>query len=797
MHQVTFRALALLRRPAALLSLLLLSVGGSALVLLPVLRSPGFELGLVLAIATGILGGIVGGAAGFQESRMLRGRDPRPVQARRLELPMLAMAAAFFASLLALGVALLIPFLTAIVTSLVTTACDPLALIGFYPLLTLGSAAMASAAGVFASLLGRRVRFAVLIYVALLLGSLIYTAWPLYFGPQVFASNVFLGYLPGPLYDEALQLSAPFLWSRLEALLAASSLVLLGALMLDLKHGQLSWPRLFRPATLGLLIGSGFSLFTLFQQGPELGLRMTDERLAERLGGTRTTEHFQIHYPRGMEKLELDRLTRDLEFRRSEIAGFLDGGPTGTMRVWIYRSDEEKRALVGAGRTQFAKPWRLELHVSHRPFPHSILPHELAHVMAAPFASGPFKVPARFGGIWPVMGITEGFAVAADGSVQSDLTLHQWAAGMRRQELAPDLRSILGPEGFYANAPGRAYTLAGSFLRWLKETRGSERMKVLYAEGSFESAYETPLNGLVTEWESFLDSTPLDDTAIARAFARFREKPLFARSCGREVARLEEEARLVLASDPERALELYSRTAALQPEEHSFQLGKAQALTKLERYLDASEALKGVAEQIRERPALVAEVALAQADLALLRSRPEEARSYLQHVLGVAPSPDIARTAQVKLAALDSAQVAAGVAAYFDMSREDLRLLKLQRALLLAPQNRYINYLLGRRLGYAGAPDLAGPHLARTLEESEEPPISREIQREAWRLRLETAYLAGDCATVRSDVARVPAFDEAFSVQSQQWVTRCDFEDAHFGGPLRPNAALVNQAEAR
>ena len=83
------------------------------------------------------------------------------------------------------------------------------------------------------------------------------------------------------------------------------------------------------------------------------------------------------------------------------------------------------------------------------------------------------------------------------------------------------------------------------------------------------------------------------------------------------------------------------------------------------------------------------------------------------------------------------------------------------------------------------------------------PPQSRLIPPLAvgglWlaRLRLEAAYLAGDCDQVRADVSQQPTFDEAFRLQAEQWVKRCEFEDAAWGGPLKPNAPLVNQAEAR
>ena len=144
--------------------------------------------------------------------------------------------------------------------------------------------------------------------------------------------------------------------------------------------------RLGRPRPRGgpmVLLGLVFGAVLLLEvNAPALGLRMTDATLRERLGGERQTEHFDFIYPRGMPREDVERRARDLEFRHAQLAGFLGGAPEGRIRVWLYRTDEEKQRLVGAGRTQYAKPWRLELHINGRDYPHPTLKHELAHVMA-------------------------------------------------------------------------------------------------------------------------------------------------------------------------------------------------------------------------------------------------------------------------------------------------------------------------------------------------------------------------------------------------------------------------------
>ncbi|WNG35280.1 hypothetical protein F0U61_17620 [Archangium violaceum] len=787
MRQVLFRAVDLLRRPPVLVLAGALAVGGSALVFLPLFGVPGFELGLTLSIAVGLLGGGVGIAAVHQERRMLAGqaaREGQSPQAPRPDSPA-RMAWHALAPALLINLAVLVPpFLAATLYALVGTRCDPFALVGFYPLLTLPSAVLSAAGGVFCGFATRRWGRAVLLYVGLILLSGVFTAWPIVFGPQVYAFNHFLGHLPGPLYDESLAVSSALLWFRLETLLLALAFLALTALSLDVSEARLRRPRL-RVGAL-LVLGLVLAPVVLIEaHGTDLGLRMTDDALLARLGGVRDTQHFQFIYPRGLPREDVDRMERDLEFRYAQLSRFLGGAPQGRIRVWLYRSDEEKQALVGAGRTQFAKPWRLELHINGRDFPHSVLKHELAHVMAAPAGSWPFRVTTRLG-IYPLMGVIEGLAVAADNPVQGELTLDEWAAGMRRQKLAPDIRKLVGPEGFYQSAPARAYTLVGSFLRHLADTYGPEKLRVLYAHGDFEAAYGRPLDALATEWETYLDSLPLDEATVSRAFQRFRTGSLFSRACAREVARLQDEARDLLASDPQQALELYQRAADLQPQEPSFQLGQASALDRLERQDEASQVLGKLAEQVKGQPALEAEVTLAQSDVVSRRGNKEQARALLDRVLALSPSPEVTRTAQVKLAALESEARAAPIHAYFREHHEELRLLRLASALETAPKDPYLHYLLGRRLLLVDAPAEALLHLSRALEGE----LPDAIRREALRLRVQAAYLAGDCGAVRHEVGALPNQGPAFRAITSEWAERCDFEDQHFGGPLVPRDAF-------
>ena len=788
MQHVLIRARALLRRPLAAAPAFGLALVGTALVFVPLFNVPGYELSEALALLAGVLGGLVGIAAARLEAEVLRGEtatSARGILPRGG--PVRTAGAALTTAFTLTACALAVPFLVSLGWSLVGTRCNPFAHVGFFPLLTLPSAAIASAAGVFCGALmsGHKAWKAALAYVGLLLATLAVTGFPIYFGPQVFAFNHFLGYFPGPLYDEALTVRPALYWFRLQTFLWTALLFLITAYALDVKTGALRRPRLPSTGAWALVGALLLTALIIEQRGGVLGLRMSYAQLEEELGGVIEHEQFRIHYFRGKHREDLARLERDVAFRYDQLSRFLGERPDRPVRVYLYKDAAQKQALVGAGGTQFAKPWQLAVHINDAPFPHGVLKHELLHVMAAPFGTGPFATTARFG-VVTQMAVIEGLAVAGDNRTD-ELTLHQWAAAMRKHGLAPEVPELFAAGGFYRHAASRAYTLTGSFLLYLGTQYGNERLRALYRYGDFEDVYGKPLQALADEYDAFLDTVPLDARAEAQAYQRFRRPSLFGRACAREVASLEQAAAEFFFSDPAESARLYERCGALQPEEPSHALGQARALARAGE-LDAAEALlEALSKKLAERPATEAEVSMSRGDLAWQRSRLDLARGHYDRVLALEPGPQLDRTARVKLSALGTAWKAPAIQAYFGEGPEDVRLYVLREALGRLGDDAELEYLLGRRLSQAGAPGLSRGHLDRSLALG----LPETIHREALRLRVEAAYLAGDCASVREQVRKISAGDvgdqgAAFELAAVEWAERCDFEDRAYNGPLVP-----------
>src|SRR5690606_14621288 len=106
------------------------------------------------------------------------------------------------------------------------------------------------------------------------------------------------------------------------------------------------------------------------------------------------------------------------------------------IRAFFFRDEHDKKRLMGAAHTYVAKPWREEVYLQVAPYPHPVLGHELAHVIAGSFGRGPFRIAGAAGGWLPNPGLIEGVAVAASPH-DDDLTDAQWARAMMQIGILP------------------------------------------------------------------------------------------------------------------------------------------------------------------------------------------------------------------------------------------------------------------------------------------------------------------------------------------------------------------------
>ncbi|MBN2574550.1 MAG: hypothetical protein JXP73_08280, partial [Deltaproteobacteria bacterium] len=474
-----------------------------------------FALGLVTAFATVDIGhGVVTAAR----------RHARPVSPLRLVGE---------ASVTALAL-LVLPLFLSLANALRVRNCNLGAGLAFFALLPVATALFAAGCGAVVAVLVPRRRPSRVLALTLPLVSIAWALLRLYVDPAVFAFDPFGGYFPGPIYDEALRPPLRLVWYRLANLTWLMTFVGIASFLRSSLADRLclSLRPWYRPA-LALLLALA-SLAWFLARG-ELGTHIRHGDLARLLPRVTQTRHFVLRTDRASESdADIALAAEDLEFRYHQLATLLGVEPQGPVRVYRFPSAAAKKDAVGAANTLYAKPWTREIFVHADRFPARRLRHELAHVFASAFGDRLFGVSLAWRWLGPIpwprlaSGLVEGIAEAADfGNPVGRSTLHEESAAMIALGRAPDLGRALGA-GFSFEAGPRAYTIAGSFCRFLLDSFGAAQLRALYrSAGDFRGVYGRDLAELEKVWRDFLATLPVDEEARAEAEEDFRRPAIF------------------------------------------------------------------------------------------------------------------------------------------------------------------------------------------------------------------------------------------------------------------------------
>jgi hypothetical protein len=711
---------------------------------------PGFEAGLACALLAAL---VVGPWAGIRAAH------------RHAPTTALARAALFTVGLQASALAVFAAM------AALRTACRPLAGAPLFALVAFPSGVLAAALGVLCGTAAGRPRRAAALYAAAAVISLAATLAEGYFGPSAAAYDHLLGWWPGPIYDEALEADRRLALFRLGTLAWAAAAVAAAVALRRRRTGSVAGPR--RPAAIAAL--SAVAALGARAAG---GGAATRAEIAAALGASRQGPRCTVHLARERRPSEAERALRDCEYDAAAVAGGLALAHPPHVTVWVYRSPEEKRRLVGAGRTSFTKPWLAEIHVHDEGVPHPLLRHELVHALASAAAPPPLRVPAR-ALVLVDAGLLEGLAVALE--VPRDAEgVHPWTRALRDQGRLPPLASLLGTAGFFGAAPARAYTASGSFIRFALERYGAGRVLAAYRTDDVPGALGRPMAELEAEWHRFLDGTAVSPALAARAEARFERGSVFERRCARELASLEAGlARAAASGDAARAEREARRAAALSGGDPAPLRSAADAwraagdAARAEEV--AGEAL-AAAEAAGGRRALRAALLGAIGDLRLRAGDAAGAARRWRAALDLVDGGAEARTLRAKLAAAEDADLAEAVAPWL-LGVGDPALALARLGASEAPLARY---LLARARLARGAPAHALDAM-RGVDARALP--SAAFATEAARMRAEALCLAGRWDEGIAAWREVAAAAEGDGTReaAQDAAKRCAFEREEYG----------------
>ena len=622
-----------------------------------------------------------------------------------------------------------------------TMACDVEVGAQFFVLLGLGNvlvgSALAYAVSGFLGPGGRwKIRSTVIATYGVELIWLFVGLAQLYAEPQIFIYLSPFGFWPGSLYDEAL--SVPLaLWAfrGFGVFLTLSITLLVRAFLAP--SGQISFRKpsaIF--ATLGILSVS-LAVWS-HRRGGELGFTFNRKVLQRVLSQEIVTQHFILHIDPSIPQSSAEELAREHEFQFQQLSNFFDVTPKEKIRSFVYRNATQKGQLLGASRTQIARPWVREIHIHGSQVPHPVLKHELAHIFSGEFAPPPFHIPMH-GGL-PNIGLIEGIAVAADWPVR-ELTIHEWASAMMKLGRLPNVSESLDPTGFWSLASSRAYTSAGSFVRWLIDKDGLKSFARIYRGESFATVYGESSATLETKWRLFLTQMDLDDVALRMAEHRFAQPSIFQKVCARTSATLSREAlSLLRAGNLKSARQAIEQSYAFHPSNPALVSALARAylrngeLEAAKIFAQKAEASPGSTEKARARAReLLGLIAWHEGDL-------KEARTIFEAIRELRLSTPSVRLQTVYLETLDrdphrQASLRAYLSGEFLGGHDLVVLASLTHAF---PDDAIIAYLFARRLEQVNATTEALDLVPRF-----EALPSEELKAEARRLHGRLRYRSG------------------------------------------------------
>ncbi len=626
------------------------------------------------------------------------------------------------------------------------------------------------------------------LYAAVVLGSIVMAVAAFWTQPPIDAFNAFLGYYPGSLYDEVIPLDDRLLWSRAEDL--AWAFAAMAAAM-----------ALRRPAGANARRRYAWGFLTLLAV---LAVRLTATahdvhrnagHIQIALGGRYEAPGLVVYHPKAWPAESVADLALELRFALGELEAFFGVKPSGPVEAYLYPDERTKKRLMGAGGTRIAKPWQRAIHVHAPAIGQEVLRHELAHVVAAEIADPPLHV-SLYNGFIPHPGLIEGVAVAAtwDGG---RLDPHQWTAAMRRIGVAPKIEHVMQPDGFLTSNSRAAYTLCGSFVRYLREKAGSEVLARVYRTGTFDADGDASFDSLVSGWSAHVDAQPLSEGALAMAQVRFDRPAIFGKVCAHEVAALWDlaegsEGRGEFVAALARVDEILGHVpkdadAALHRAQLQYRTGDVEG-ARATAAIVAERQDVGIARRARAREWL--------ADLDGLEGRLEAARDAYGSALKTAFDRAQERRLAVKLAALEAGEA----------GREVLKLLAappggdgadavFARVRELRPDWAVGRYLLGRRQVQKRAWEAGAETLRGALAAGLQPPALRlEAERllaEALfsRRRYAEAAIAFATLAERTDLG----LDRGESETLRTWSRRARFFEAHRDAPPPTTTAAAGR----
>ncbi|MBW2509540.1 MAG: hypothetical protein JRE81_12975 [Deltaproteobacteria bacterium] len=529
--------------------------------------------------------------------------------------------------------------------------CNPGEGLAFVVLGPAVGCALAASVGVWVAAMTKWPRLAPWFAAAVPIGAALLGLWTFYATPTVYIFGAFAGYFPGAIYDDLVRLPSRYMTYRASIVLAVLALVLLFEALWNRESGVLD-PSGRAPSRVGdILVAAGVLglVAASYWHGDDLGHWVSEEYVVDRLGKTEQGQHCIVHVPRETAPDDVRRLLEDCDFhvaRTLALTGIAGGEP---VTAYFFRSQDEKKELIGIGRTLIAKPWRREVYLQIARWPHPVLGHEIVHAVLSTAGRGPFAVAATWGGLVPNPGIIEGVAVALAWDIRDELDPDQWSRIMLDRGELPAADALMSLR--FSSLPARrAYMAAGSLIRFLVATRGMGSLLDAYERGTIDG-----LGELERQWHAHLEGVAVTLHERGVAEVALAQPSIFSAVCPHALAELRADLQGdAAARDDARMLATCRAILDIDDGETQARAALVGALARSGKREEALAELEALRAAVTAPKPIVAAALEAFADANWSLGRFDEAAEAYDELLALPRTDGPARQSEVKKLALAS-----------------------------------------------------------------------------------------------------------------------------------------------
>ena len=420
---------------------------------------------------------------------------------------------------------LLIPFLISFFSLFKVITCPIKDGILFYTFLTIPAPIIGIALGILSFSFSKR--FSLILFILSIFIIALIPVFEIYFNPQVYFYNPIVGFFPGTIYDEGIEVDLKLMIYRILDLLFFTSIIflVLRALLSASRYSlKIAW-------MYSIIVPLAFIILS-----SDFGYSTTPSRIKSELDKTISSEHYEIHYSSAINDTLINVITLHHEFYYSELERFFNIKPKKKIISLIFNNREQKKRLFGTANADMAKPWIPEIYISVDNYDKT-LKHEIAHSFAGEFGSQIFKVADNFN-----PALIEGAAMAAD-PIYDEFDLDYMAALAFNNEFKIDVNTLFQFFNFFKQPSALGYIIAGSFIKYLIDNYGIDRFKNLYTDLDFQKYYGKELPELAYDYGIYLkNKMSIPSDVINRAKYYYGRKSIFYKFCPRYVAKKINEA---------------------------------------------------------------------------------------------------------------------------------------------------------------------------------------------------------------------------------------------------------------